>query len=347
MINTAFFTKKRENITLEEVLKLTKAKVYGDKAKTTDTLTDIATLAEAKQEDVSFFTNTKYMEEFKNSKAGFCFTTEKVAEKAPNSMVVLTHPNPYFAYTLVVRSLYEVPIFKNHGRGISKDAVVNKSARVGKNVEILPGAYIGENVYIGDNCKICANVVIEHNCIIGENSYIGAGATIAYAEIGNHAIIHQGARIGQCGFGFAPDPTTGTNLKIPQLGIVKIGDHVEIGASACIDRGALENTAIGSHTKIDNLVQIAHGVQIGNGCFLAGCSAVAGSAKIGNYTLIGGHSAVSGHITLGDMVQVAGHSGVMKSIENGGKVGGYPAVPFRQWHKITALLMKMSSPKKK
>lgn len=347
MINTAFFTKKRNSITLEEVLALTKAKIYGDKGKVSDKISDIATLAEATSGDASFFTNAKYMEDFKNSSAGFCFTTEKVAEKAPSSMIVLVHPNPYFAYTLVVRSLYEVPIFKNHGRGISKDALVHKSARIGKNVEVLPGAYIGENVFIGDNCKICANVVIEHNCIIGENSYIGAGATIAYAEIGNHAIIHQGARIGQCGFGFAPDPSTGTNLKIPQLGIVKIGDHVEIGANTCIDRGALENTKIGNHTKIDNLVQVAHGAQIGQGTFIAGCAAIAGSAKIGNYTLIGGNASIAGHISIGSMVQVAGNSGVMKNIEDRSIIGGSPSMPIRQWHKVNTMLMKMSSPKKK
>jgi len=332
-----FFKKKRDVISLQEIVKLTNSKL--NKNAKDEQIKEVKTLVNAFKNDLSFLANSKYIEDFKSSKAGFCFAQEKYIDKAPKSMIVLINENPHYAYTQVLNELYLVPIFEINA-GISDKATIHKTAIIGKNVEIQVGVYIAENVKIGDNCKICANAVINHNCEIGENSFVGASTTISYAIIGHDTIIQNGAKIGQCGFGFAYNK--GFNHKIPQLGLVKIGNFVEIGANTCIDRGAFNDTVIGNNSKLDNLIQIAHGVQIGQGCFLAACTGIAGSTKIGNFVQIGGHSAITGHIKIGDGVQIGGHSGVTKDIKSMEKVSGYPAMPLIEWHRREIKLKKLN-----
>ncbi len=200
-------------------------------------------------------------------------------------------------------------------------------------------AFVGKNVKIGDNCVIGPGACIRDNSIIGNNCQINANAVVSFAVIGDGCIIHNGAKIGQDGFGFAHN--NGVNHKVLQIGGVEIGYDVEIGANTCIDRGAINNTKIGNGTKIDNMVQIAHNVEIGQGCFVAGCAAIAGSTKIGNYVQIGGNAGITGHITIGDQAQVSGMSGVTKSIDKGSIVGGYPAKPIREFLRIDVMLSKM------
>jgi UDP-3-O-[3-hydroxymyristoyl] glucosamine N-acyltransferase len=265
--------------------------------------------------------------------------TADLVSKVPNSIIPLINSNPHYAYTICLNKLYNVPIFDRSG-GFSRRANISWSAKIGRGCQIQSGVYIGKNVVIGDNCKICANAVINDNCKIGSDSYIGSNATISYTNIGKECVIHNGACIGQDGFGFAHDKMF--NYKVPQIGRVIISDYVEIGANTCIDRGALDDTVIGTNTKIDNLIQIAHGVKIGAGCFFAACTGIAGSCEIGNFVQCGGHSAIAGHIKIADGVQIAAHSGVAKSIEEPmSRWGGSPALPAIKWHRLHLMQEKM------
>ena len=326
-----FFNKKMDYAKLEDVVFLTKSNVIGDYDKDKK-IYGVSTLKEATENDVSFLINSKYVDDLKKTKAAAVFVDEKMAKKVPAGVVALIHENPHFAYTMCLEAMYNVPIF-NRKSSISKKAHIAWSAKIGKNVEI------------GDNCKICANAVIYHDCKIGANTFIGANSVISYANIGKDCIIHNGAMIGQDGFGFVHHKMF--NFKIPQIGKVIIGDQVEIGANTCIDRGALQDTIIGANTKIDNLVQIAHGVKVGGGCFFASGVGIAGSTEIGNFVQLGGKAGLAGHIKIADGVQIAGNSGVAKSIDKPMSAwGGSPVMPAIKWHKMSIMLEKMVNNKK-
>lgn len=337
-----FFIKQREFITVEEFDKIVKVKNIDELDKTRK-IYNLNTILEATGKDVSFLINEKYMKDLQKSKAGFCFVNQKLKDFLPKSITPLVVDNPHFAYCAFLQNMYFIPLFLV-SPGISPKANVDETARIGKNVEIQAGAFVDKNVVIGDNCKICANSVINHGCIIGNNTYIGANATISYSHIGNNVIIQNGANIGQCGYGFAHD--SGFNYKIPQLGTVKICDYVEVGAGTCIDRGVLEETIIGQNTKLDNLIQIAHNVEVGMGCFMASQVGIAGSTKIGNFVQFGGQTGIVGHVKIGDLVQSAGQTGILGDIEKGAIVGGSPALPLKDWLKSTAILQKLINKKK-
>ena len=303
-------------------------------------LYDVKTLKEATIDDITFFINTKYKSDFLNTKAGVCILNKKLKDsiKIDNKDLVLIYvKNPHYIYTKILDALFLVPQFIINPK-ISKKAIIAKTAEIGQNVEIQDGVCIGENVKIGDNCKICYNAVINDNCIIDKNTFIGCSACISYAEIGQYCVIQNNASIGQCGFGFSNNNYF--NYKIPQIGLVKIGNFVEIGACTCIDRGAVTDTVIGDCTKIDNLVQIAHGVRIGKGCFFAACTGVAGSTEFGDFVQVGGHSGINGHIKIGTGSMIAGHSGVVQDISPMEKVGGYPAMKLMEWERLNYRLIK-------
>ena len=332
-----FFIKQVEYITIDDLSKIIDIKNINELDKKLK-IYNVTTLDKATKNDISFLSNLKYVDKLKNTSAGFCFLDENHKKYINSKTLPIVVNDPHYSYCKLLEYLYFIPIYLVEDK-ISEKAYIDKTAKIGKNVEIQAGAFIDKNVTIGDNCKICANAVINHDCSIGDNTYIGANATISYAEIGHDAIIHNGAAIGQCGFGFAHN--NGFNYKIPQLGIVKIGNFVEIGANTCIDRGAFDDTTIGDNAKIDNLVQIAHGVKVGQGCFFASQVGVSGSTKVGNFVQLGGQVGLAGHINIGDMTEIAAQSGVMKDIEPKSKVAGSPSMPIRDWHKSTVLIKKL------
>lgn len=332
-----FFLRKKEFFTYQEILELANINIEDlitqiDKDKK---FYSIRTLMDASENDISFFTNAKYKEELKNTKAGLCILEEEYKKYLPLQTIPVCVKNPHYFYTILLDLMFQVPSFIIEP-GISQRANIDASAKIGENCEIQAGTFIGKNVVIGSNCKICANAVINDNCVIDNNVYLGNNTVISYAEIGQNTIIHNNTSIGQCGFGFAFEK--GVIYKIPQLGIVRIGNFVEIGAGVCIDRGAATDTVIGDFTKLDNLIQIAHGVKVGKGCFLAGCCAVAGSAEVGNYVQIGGHASVLGHIKIADGTKIAGNSGVAKDTTPMMSIGGYPAINLRDWHRLNIKL---------
>lgn len=333
MSRDRFFNKKFQFLTLAQALEITGAKVVGD-VDLNKKILDVATLDKADETEISFLNAGQYLEKFLSSKAGFCLMDEKYVVKAPQGMIALTHKNPYFAYAKIAEAFYETksPEFV-------EGKLIHPTAKIADGAKIAPNAYIGKNVEIGKNVFIGPNASIMDGCVIGDNCIINAGAVISFAVIGNNCTIFSGAKIGQDGFGFAHD--AGVNHKIIQIGIVQIGNFVEIGANSCVDRGAIENTIISDGVKIDNLVQVAHNVIIGKGSVIAGCVALAGSAKIGNFVQIGGGSNIAGHLTVNDGAKVAGMTGVMRDIEPMQVVAGIPSLPIKKWHRLNSMFLKM------
>jgi UDP-3-O-[3-hydroxymyristoyl] glucosamine N-acyltransferase len=240
-------------------------------------------------------------------------------EHAPDNLVCLFSEKPYKAYAKIASLFYS---FEMKGE-IHSTAIVSKTAIIGNNVSIGAYTVIGDNVVIGDNCNIGSHVTID--CTV----------------IGKNVRVHNGARIGQDGFGFAIDETGA--LPVPQLGRVLINDHVNIGANTCIDRGSGPDTVIGAGTIIDNLVQIAHNVNIGQGCVITAQVGIAGSTTIGDYCVFGGQAGIAGHLNIGQAVQVGAQSGVTRDTKAGQKLMGFPARPVREFWKDQAHFKKLIS----
>ena len=295
----------------------------------------IATLTDATKSDISFFDNRSYFLQYTKSKAGACIVRPEDVDFAPKNMALLVTSSPYSAYALIIDAFYPNQRIKN---GIHPSSVVHPRAKIGKDCYIAPCVIISERAKIGRSCFIESGAYVGSSVIIGNNCYIGANSTITYCVVGDHSIIHSGVRIGQDGFGFAVHKRK--NIKVKQLGIVRISKHVEIGSNTAIDKGAISDTMIGERTKIDNLVQIAHNVHIGRDCFIAAQVGIAGSAKIGNCVVIGGQSGIAGHLSIGDGVQIAGKSGVTKNIKPNQVIAGFPAVSIQDWRKGISFVSK-------
>ena len=294
-------------------------------------LADVAPLESAGADDLSFLDNKRYVEAFAASKAGGCVVHPDFVARAPKGMALLVTEKPYRAYALAAQAFY--PPMKPPS-GLSPDASVADDARIGVGCCIEAGAVVQANADIGAGCWIGSNAVIGRGVVLGAGSSVGANASIFNSVIGERCRIYPGARLGQDGFGFAPDPTE--HLKIPQLGRVIVGDDVEIGANATIDRGAGPDTIIGDRCMIDNLVQIAHNVELGAGCVIVAQVGISGSTKLADYVFIGGQAGLTGHLKIGAGARIAAQSGVMRNIEPGVTVGGSPAMPVREWHRQTA-----------
>ncbi|WHA04353.1 UDP-3-O-(3-hydroxymyristoyl)glucosamine N-acyltransferase [Candidatus Bandiella numerosa] len=293
---------------------------------------NISTLDNASKQDITFFHNPKYIESLKNTKAGACILKQEDKTYAPNGTASIITKNPQFVFAKLIDKFYPKNV-RSHA--ISKSAFIKPSATIGKNCCISEGVVIGENAKIGENSYIGHNTIIGDNVIIGENTSIESNVTIIFAIIGKNCSIYSGVRIGQDGFGFIPG-----GPKIRQVGIVEIGDNVEIGANSCIDRGTLENTIIKNNCKIDNLVQIGHNVVIDEGTIIAAQTGISGSTKIGKSVLIGGQVGVAGHLNIADKVMIAGKSGVVNNIKEGEVIGGYPAIKINNWHRQNIFLKK-------
>jgi UDP-3-O-[3-hydroxymyristoyl] glucosamine N-acyltransferase len=298
---------------------------------------DVAPLDRAGIGYLSFFDNPKYLEQFANSQAEACFVKSKYADKAPAGMNVLLTEDPYRCYALCAQRFYPR---RDAVPSVAPSAIVASSAKIGGTSTVQAGVVIGENVEIGEGCVIGANSVIGDGCVIGDHTQIGACSTISHSIIGQRVILHRGVHIGQDGFGFALG--RGGHIKVPQLGRVLIEDDVEIGSGTCIDRGTGPDTVIGEGSKIDNLVQIGHNVQIGRHAVIVAQVGVAGSSRIGDGAVLAGQVGIAGHLKIGAGAKIAAQSGVMQDVPAGASVGGSPAVSVKDWHRQTVALARMA-----
>ena len=328
--------------TLREVAQWTGA-ALGEGSDPARVVHDVAALDEAGPDDLSFFDNPRYLEDFKRTRAGAVLVAPRYAEQAPAGTAKLTTPQPYRAMALVMTRLYPQaarPQSVFGETGVSPAAFVHSAARLESGVVVDPGAVIGPGAEIGAGTVIGPNAVIGPQVRIGRDSVVGALATIACALIGDRVIIHPGAHIGQDGFGFAMSPRG--HLKVPQVGRVIIQDDVEIGAGSTIDRGANRDTIIGEGAKIDNLVQIGHNVVIGRHCVLVSQSGVSGSTVIGDFAALGGQAGLTGHLKIGAGAQIAAQAGVMSDVPAGERWSGAPARPLRAFFREVAAIRKLA-----
>jgi UDP-3-O-[3-hydroxymyristoyl] glucosamine N-acyltransferase len=298
--------------------------------------TDVAPLDAAGPDNVSFLDNRRYADAFASSAAGACLVHPDIAGRAPKGMALLVIHDPYKAYAQIARAYYPLP---EPVPGIAPTATVDGAAEIGEGSQIAPGAVIAAGAQIGQRCRISANAYIGENVVLGNDSVIGSGATVTYCIIGERVILHAGVRIGQDGFGFA---LGGNHMKVVQLGRVLIEDDVEIGANTTIDRGAGPDTVIGTGTKIDNLVQIAHNVRIGRGCIIVSQVGISGSTTIGDFVMIGGQAGLTGHLNIADGARIAAQSGVMRDVAAATEIGGSPAMPIRNWLRGVAAVDRLA-----
>jgi UDP-3-O-[3-hydroxymyristoyl] glucosamine N-acyltransferase len=295
----------------------------------------VAGIEDAGAGDLTFFTNPKYAPELRRTRASAVILSEQ-AEAAPCAM--LRVPHPYLALAKAIA------LFANPDR---PPAGVHRLADVAASATVAPDASIGAFSVIGDAARIGARSIIYPHAVIGAGAQIGsdcvihAGVSIRErVTIGDRVVVQDGAVIGSDGFGFATRPD-GAHQKIPQVGGVVIEDDVEIGANATIDRPAVGETRIGAGTKIDNLVQVAHGVTIGRNVLLAAQVGIAGSTTVEDSVTLAGQVGVSGHITIGKGTVATAQSGIPNSVEPGSFISGYPAITNRDWLKSSAVFRKL------
>ncbi|WP_233958816.1 UDP-3-O-(3-hydroxymyristoyl)glucosamine N-acyltransferase [Pectobacterium versatile] len=299
-------------------------------------ITGVASMHSAKTGQITFLSDSRYREQLAGTQASAVVLTE--ADLPYCQVAALVVKNPYLTYARMAQLLDTTP---QPATDIAPSAVIAPDATLGQQVSV------GANAVIESGAQLGEGVVIGPSCFIGKDARIGAGTrlwanvTIYHrVELGEHCLIQSGTVIGSDGFGYAND--RGNWVKIPQLGTVRIGDRVEIGASTTIDRGALDDTVIGNGVIIDNQCQIAHNVVIGDNTAVAGGVIMAGSLKIGRYCMIGGASVINGHMEICDKVTVTGMGMVMRPItEPGVYSSGIPLQPNKVWRKTAALVMNI------
>ena len=294
----------------------------------------IAPLDRAGPSDLSFMQSPKHEAQFLATHAGICLTTRHFAERAPVHVVALVTASPYRAFVTVAQTLYPKALRPSslfEASGVSSSALVHPSARLEAGVIVDPAAIVGPRAEIGAGTVIGPGAVIGPDVRIGRDCAIGASVTISHALIGDRVIIYPGARIGQDGFGHLPGAQG--HDKVPQIGRVILQDGVEIGANSTVDRGAIRDTVIGEGSKIDNLVQIAHNVEIGRHCLLAGQTGISGSSIVGDYVMMGGQVGIADNIRIGDGAMIGASSGVGRDIPAGERYIGTPAEPVREFMK--------------
>ncbi len=283
-------------------------------------------IEEAKEQQLTFFANPKYEEFLYSTEASIIIVNNDFALKQPVKATLIRVPDAYSAFALLLSKYQD--IIQQQLSGIQQPVYIARTASYGSNVFIGAFVYLGENVKIGDNTKIYPTAYIGDNVFIGDNSIIYPGVKIYHdCVVGNHVTIHGGTIIGSDGFGFAPQ-IDGSFVKVPQIGNVIIENDVEIGSNTTIDRATIGSTLIKSGAKLDNLIQIAHNVEIGNSSVIAAQAGISGSTKIGNGVMIGGQAGIVGHIQLGDGSKVNAQSGVSKSLQPGKVVTGSPAYDY-------------------
>lgn len=295
-----------------------------------------AAIAEALEDDVTFFGNAKYLPALKACRAGAVLVPEDFGEAV--TPAVIRVENPSAAFTRVVERFAPPPV--RRFPGVHPSAIVGEGVQFGVDVSIGPCVVIEDGVTIGAGSTIGAHGFLGQESRVGDSCLLHARVTLgARCLLGNRVIVQSGAVIGSDGFGY--EFTGGQHVKVPQIGIVQVDDDVEIGANATIDRARFGRTWLQQGTKIDNLVQVAHNVVVGRHCILVAQVGISGSARLGNYVTLAGQVGVVGHIEIGDQVIVGAQSGVSKSLSPGEAYMGSPAVPAKDFREDVAQVRRL------
>lgn len=322
-------------VSVGEIVDFVGGNYSGDRARK---LSAVAALTEAGAEQLTFLSNPKYVAKLAETKAGAILVPKNLEGNEDRWIRV---EDPYFALARIMARWFSA---RPMPKGVSPQASIAATAKFGTNAVVGPFATIGENVTVGNNVTIFQGVSIEADTNIGDDCIIYPNVVIYDGtRIGCRCIIHAGVVIGSDGYGFALNE--GKHHKIPQIGIVRIENDVEIGAGSTIDRAALGETVIGEGTKIDNLVQIGHNVKIGKHCLLVSQVGIAGSTELGDYVSVAGQSGFSGHLKIGHRVQVAAKSAVLEDVPDDTKVMGSPAMPFKEFARRQATLKRLAKKK--
>jgi len=318
--------------TIKEISEIVDGKVYGDPDVK---IKNVAEIDKAQKGDITFLSNPKYKKFLNTTKASCIIVSETNIIKGKNLIVT---KDPYLAFALFVRHITpkrELPF-----SGISPEARISENVKLGDRAIVAPFVFIGDDTKIGSNTVIYPNVYIDKNVRIGENCVIYSNVVIRdETRIGNNVMIESGSVIGSDGFGFVQH--NGKYEKIPQIGKVIIEDEVEIGANCCIDRASIGETVIKKGTKLDNMVHIAHNIEIGENTVIAAQTGISGSTKIGKNVQIGGQAGFAGHLSIGDGAKIGGQAGVTKSVSPKVAVTGYPARPIKEQKRIEAILSQL------
>lgn len=317
-------------ITAAQLASIVKGEVVGDGSVK---ISSYAKIEEATEGTLSFLANTKYTHFVYTTKASVLLVRKDFVPEHPIKATLVKVADPYATIAELLNLVQasqpqkigvEQPVFVAEGVALPDDiylgafSYVGKEAKIGKNVKIYPQCYVGDGVVIGDNTTLMPGVKIYHGCVVG-----------------NNCVLHSGVVIGSDGFGFAPQKDGGY-MKIAQIGNVVLSDNVEIGANTTVDRATMGSTRIKQGVKLDNLIQVAHNVEIGDNTVIAAQTGIAGSAKIGCQNMIGGQVGIAGHITIGNGNQIGAQSGIHSKTGDGNVLLGYPAVEAREFMREAA-----------
>jgi UDP-3-O-[3-hydroxymyristoyl] glucosamine N-acyltransferase len=296
-------------------------------------ITGVSGIMDAKAGDITFVSSSKYLGQARKSKAACIIVKEPIPDLKTSQLCT---PNPYFAFAKAIECFYPGPAFQ---MGVSDRAVISSRVSLGENISVYPFAFLSDDVSIGDGTIILPGVFVGEKTRIGRHCTIHPNVVIREGvSIGDRVIIHSGTVIGSDGYGYTFEG--GEHYKIPQVGGVIIGDDVEIGSNVSIDRATLGSTVIGRGTKIDNLVQIAHNVRIGEKTLIMALSGIAGSTEIGSFVTIGGHAGIADHTVIEAGTMIAAMSGLFGRVPKG-VYSGAPAIPHKDWLRAQSLFAKL------
>lgn len=329
-------------LTLGNIAEALGVELRGESGRTID---GAAPLDRATPSQLSFFANAKYSAQLAASRAGAVLLSPAEAPKAPAGLALLVSANPYRDFAIATARWFDTR--PRPGAGVHPSAAVHPSALVHSSASVGAHAVVEAGAVVGQRSAVHALCYVGPDCRVGDDCVLYPGA-ILYdgCRLGHRVIVHAGAVLGADGFGFAPDPPRGY-VKVPQLGWVEVEDDVEIQANACVDRGALGPTLLRRGAKLDNLVQVAHNVEIGRHTVMAAQSAVSGSTKVGDWVTFAGQAAAAGHLVIGDQAVLTGQSGAGKDVPAKAMVSGSPAQPTLEHHRGLAELTRLPELKKR
>ncbi|MDR9457218.1 MAG: UDP-3-O-(3-hydroxymyristoyl)glucosamine N-acyltransferase [Salegentibacter sp.] len=313
--------------TASQIAEILEGKIVGDPEAE---VSELAKIEEGAKGALTFLSNPKYNSYIYTTKASITIVNEDFKPEQPIHTTLIKVKDAYKAFSKLLEYYNQVKLNKS---GIEQPSFISEDVKYGEDIYLGAFSYVGKKVEIGNNVKIYPNVYLGDNVKIGDNVILFSGVKI-YSDctVGNNCVIHSGVIVGADGFGFSPEED-GKYAKVPQIGNVIIEDDVEIGAGTTIDRATLGSTIIRKGVKLDNQIQIAHNVEIGEHTAIAAQTGIAGSTKIGKNCLIGGQVGIAGHLYIGDRVRIQAQSGIGRNLKDGETLQGSPAIGYNDYYK--------------